>query len=132
SRGSGEDRSVYLSCAGFSAAISNCRAAGISATAHRWTGAYWIPYSAELSRHPTERNLPELDFVWHYRPGCSFRELRGRERVSPKFSAVVYTWSIRLHTPGFADCALFHDRVRVGLQSGRRSQPGVQREGLLN
>ena len=107
--GSGENRWLHFPDVRFHGTLPDRRETGIPATRDHWLGTDGFTDAVELSRHPPERDIPELDYIWN--PGfvCGFRCIGRRQRFARKFSALVHPHSVRFGASGYADCPLLHD-----------------------
>ena len=77
---------------------------------HR-AGAHRSSDLAQLSRHPVECDLSELDDFRDPRFIRRVRRGRDKQRFSAEFPTLVHAQWIRLGSAGHSDCALFHDGI---------------------
>src|SRR5437667_1234566 len=127
-----ENRKLYFSVAGFTRSLSNCGPARVLAAPRDRTRVDWVADCVELSRHQLERDLSELDHVWHACAVCCLRGFRSEPRVGCKFTSAFHSQRFCFRVAGPADCSLLHDRLRIGSEGGGGAQPGIQRTWLLH
>ena len=95
-------------------------------------GLTGLDHVAQLPRRSPQRHVSELD---NLRNAGALRRVRqrGRRQGCPaQLSALVHAWRVCLCAAGAADRALFHDRIRVGGQSGGGSQSGTSRAAAFS
>ena len=95
--------------AGFDGALPHRRPAGLFASCGHRTGAYRSSDFAQLSRHPAERDLSELDYLRNPGSVCRVRRGRSEQGLTAEFSALVHPQRIRFHIAGHSDRAVLHD-----------------------
>ena len=66
---------------------------------------------AQLSRHPPERDLSELDNFRNPRPVCRVRRGGSQQGLPAEFPTFVHSQRICFRSAGDSDCALLHDRL---------------------
>ncbi len=76
-----------------------------------WPGAYGPAHRLELSRHPAERNFPELDFLRNARSLRGIRRGGNEQRLARELFAAVLACAILIRVASYADRALFHDGI---------------------
>jgi len=123
---------VHLSIAEFVRIVSGGGAARIPAAPGVGRRAHGFSCGAELPGHPLERQFSELDDCdgasslrppsWHQR----------RSRRSCQFSSGLSHDSLRIDPAYAPDRAVFHDRIRIGAQSGGGSPSGISFDRIFS
>src|SRR6266568_6094143 len=132
SGGGWQTRRLHFSIAEFIRIVSCRGAARFPAAAGAGYRAYAFSRSVELSRHPFERQFSELD---DDTDAPALRRRAGhqrRARRSRQFPSGVPRDSARFDHAHSANRPVFHDRIRIGAESGGRSAPGIQLERVFS